>query len=454
VQFTNILLLYSLLSEEMGNAVQREEQSPSIMDETIALDIKNASWSPTQRATTLSRLMLKREINFNCPLNTRDKVRISQKLIPSNGYMRFQYDHQVFCGQFSRDGTVFMSACQDRHIRLYDTESWKQTKDILAKDIGWSIIDTDYSPDQRWLIYSSWSDYVHICNIGGYEMHEGLDFVPGYERFCLFSIKFAPDSNEILGGSSDRHLYIYDLNRKERTVRVEAHEDDINSVCYLDGTGNIIVSGSDDQMVKIWDRRLFGSPEAAVGLLPGHVQGITHVSPKGDGRYVISNGKDQCTKLWDIRACLSPTQKVDRKRGLRWDYRSGPLGFGLNLAGREAYNSAHNPEDRSLMTYRGHRVLQTLIRAYFSPAYSTGQKYIYTGSYDGSVYVYDVLTGAQVARLRGHRAIIRDLSWHPFDTTMATTSWDGSVWEWSVEDVRDRPACERPAMRSRTYAFE
>lgn len=52
------------------------------------------------------------------------------------------------------------------------------------------------------------------------------------------------------------------------------------------------------------------------------------------------------------------------------------------------------------MTYRGHRVLSTLIRAYFSPAYTTGQKYVYTGSHDGCVYVYDVLTGEVVQRLK------------------------------------------------------
>jgi len=86
------------------------------------------------------------------------------------------------------------------------------------------------------------------------------------------------------------------------------------------------------------------------------------------------------------------------------------------------------------MTYRGHKVLQTLIRAYFSPVHTTGQKYIYTGSYDGSVYIYDVLTGNLVSVLKGHRAIIRDLSWHPTDTSLVTTSWDGAVWEWAVED--------------------
>lgn len=41
--------------------------------------------------------------------------------------------------------------------------------------------------------------------------------------------------------------------------------------------------------------------------------------------------------------------------------------------------------DTSLMTYRGHSVLQTLIRCHFSPEISTGQKYIYTGCAQGRV---------------------------------------------------------------------
>lgn len=47
-----------------------------------------------------------------------------------------------------------------------------------------------------------------------------------------------------------------------------------------------------------------------------------------------------------------------------------------------------HPHDVSVQAFRGHSVLQTLIRAYFSPAHSTGQRYVYTGSADGSVRIY------------------------------------------------------------------
>lgn len=41
--------------------------------------------------------------------------------------------------------------------------------------------------------------------------------------------------------------------------------------------------------------------------------------------------------------------------------------------------------DPSVQTYRGHSIAHTLIRCYFSPSFTTGQKYIITGSSDGCI---------------------------------------------------------------------
>lgn len=41
--------------------------------------------------------------------------------------------------------------------------------------------------------------------------------------------------------------------------------------------------------------------------------------------------------------------------------------------------------DSSVMTFRGHRVTKSLIRAKFSPMEQTGQRYIYTGCGSGRV---------------------------------------------------------------------
>ena len=46
-----------------------------------------------------------------------------------------------------------------------------------------------------------------------------------------------------------------------------------------------------------------------------------------------------------------------------------------------------HPLDTSVMEYKGHKVLMTLIRCHFSPGQSTGHSYVYSGSSDGRIHV-------------------------------------------------------------------
>lgn len=140
----------------------------------------------------------------------------------------------------------------------------------------------------------------------------------------------------------------------------------------------------------------------------GHIEGITFIDSRGDGLHFISNGKDQNLKLWDIRkmssnlnqyVCFSIWPKsflywnyfaylciyffpctliclftrVEKNLSLlfccrryyhknsMWDYRWLDFPDGLR--------HVKLPNDMSLATYRGHSVLHTLIRCYFSPKF-------------------------------------------------------------------------------------
>lgn len=98
---------------------------------------------------------------------------------------------------------------------------------------------------------------------------------------------------------------VYDIERREVLHEIQGHSNDVNSVGFVDPLDpNVLVSGSDDHLIKIWDRRSLGTACIPSGVLIGHTEGITYVSPKGDGRHILSNGKDQAMKLWDIRYLL------------------------------------------------------------------------------------------------------------------------------------------------------
>uniref|UniRef100_A0A0D3G345 Uncharacterized protein n=1 Tax=Oryza barthii TaxID=65489 RepID=A0A0D3G345_9ORYZ len=347
---------------------------------------------------------------------------------------------EAYVSQFSSDGSLLVAGFRGSRIRIYDADNgWKVHKDISCRSLQWTVSDIALSPDQQLLAYSSLSPTVHIVNVQSAgkesqanvtEIHDGLEFSNDDDdeySFGIFSVKFSKDGQEIVVGNSDRSINVYDLRANKVSVRIRAHAADVNAVTFADESGNLLYSGSDDNLCKVWDRRCLAREKPA-GVLTGHLDGITFIDSRGDGRYFISNCKDQTIKLWDVRK-MSASIKGRQPRFFDWDYRwmSFPL---------EARHCKH-PNDQSLATYRGHSVLRTLIRCYFSPVYSTGQRYIYTGSSDEYVYIYDVVTGDIVEKLSWHGSIIRDCTWHPYNPTIVSSSWDGYLARWEASGDED-----------------
>ena len=86
------------------------------------------------------------------------------------------------------------------------------------------------------------------------------------------------------------------------------------------------------------------------------------------------------------------------------------------------------PKKKKKFFRGGHRVLQTLIRSYFSPAQTTGQRYIICGSATGDVCLYDGMNGEVVGKLKGHGQLVRDVAWHPSKPEIVSSSVCGGFF--------------------------
>ncbi|XP_063310976.1 DDB1- and CUL4-associated factor 11 isoform X1 [Pelobates fuscus] len=398
-----------------------------------------------QKERSITRLLRERE-RTGCGFSMGERSRVTSYFLPNHVCATDLYTQKAFCGVYSPDGTIFMSACQDQNIRLYDCRhgAFKKFRTVKARDVGWSVLDVAFTPDGGHFMYSSWSDYIHVCNIyGDADSHVALDLSPSERRFAVFSLTVSSDGREVLGGANDGCVYVYDREQNIRTLKISSHEDDVNAVSFADDSCHILYSGGDDALCKVWDRRNMREDDPRpVGVLSGHQDGITFIHSKGDARYLLSNSKDQSIKLWDIRRFSGPEGLEASRRVVtqqNWDYR-------WQQVPKRALRKKRLPGDTSLMTYRGHGVLHTLIRCRFSPEYSTGQQYVYSGCSTGRVVVYDLLTGHIVTKLANHKACVRDVSWHPCDNRLVSSSWDGSlrVWEhrqteFYPEDLRTPP---------------
>ena len=90
--------------------------------------------------------------------------------------------------------------------------------------MGWSVLDVAVSPAGDCLVYSSWSENLHSVKLTSDESHRShvpLPVAPDDVQFRIFSVTFSQDDKEILGGSNDGCIYIYD--RSERNPYKMVH---------------------------------------------------------------------------------------------------------------------------------------------------------------------------------------------------------------------------------------
>lgn len=350
----------------------------------------------------LARRVLDRELGIGNRQINQDAM--AQQMIPSsNADMLIHYEAPVYCGQFSEDGNFFYACVKDFRVRMYDTSNpynWRYYKTVSYNWGQWTLTDAHLSPDNRWLAYTSLQSHVAFAptdpndkgdpyqlDLGaGTEQHLNNRGWGRHGNFAIWSIRFSGDGRELIAGNNVNSIIVYDIESRRVLHNIQGHDDDVNAVCFADPKDpHIIYSGSDDQVIKVWDRRSMGDGREA-GAFVGHCEGLTYIDSKGDGRYILSNGKDQSMKLWDLRMAMSTDRYEElnprqHTMNTEYDYRM------------DEYNDDDwfpHPNDNSVVTFRGHKVQGTLIRCHFSPPGSTNSRYVYSGSHDGKIYVWNM----------------------------------------------------------------
>lgn len=396
--------------------------------------------SPKKR---VARRILERELGTETGGRHRANQRLMvQNMIPSTmADTVIHYSSPVYSGQFSDDGNFFFACVKDLKVRMYDTSNpykWRYYKTVDFPFGSWTLTDASLSPDNRYLAYTSIQSQVCLAPTDPNDEGDpySLEFNDrGRHGFGgIWSVRFSGDGRELVAGTNSRSICVYDIEARRSVLNIRGHNDDVNAVCFGDATSpHILYSGSDDTTLKVWDRRSMNDSREA-GAFVGHTEGLTYIDSKGDGRYILSNGKDQSMKLWDLRMAMSTArfEKIDPM-----EYSSG---FDYRWATYDEDSYEPHPHDNSLVTFRGHSVLRTLIRCHFSPPGSTNSRYVYSGSEDGKVYVYnldatlagkiDVYAGTKHSYSHGYhydpndpthwRTCVRDASWHPNAPVMAS----------------------------------
>jgi len=153
---------------------------------------------------------------------------------------------------------------------------------------------------------------------------------------------------------------------------------------------SVVVSGSKDNLVKLWDPR----SSKLLATLYGHKNTVTKVAWNDNGNWLLTASRDQLIKLYDIRAM------------------------------------------KELHSFKGHHKEVTSIA--WHPIY---ESVFASGGMDGTLLYWNVgAKGSEKPAARvpfAHDMAIWDMAWHPAGHLLATGSNDRHTKFWA----RNRPGC-------------
>lgn len=129
---------------------------------------------------------------------------------------------------------------------------------------------------------------------------------PRHSTECLAST----DNNHMLasGHSGMRHLLHWDINTGQCAERFAGHEDDIYAVhASSEGPSSLLVSGSKDRTVRVWDTRM--PSNSCTNTLKSHTGAVLDVKLRGNR--VVSASMDKTVRMWDIREPSQPLATLE-----------------------------------------------------------------------------------------------------------------------------------------------
>jgi len=146
----------------------------------------------------------------------------------------------------------------------------------------------------------------------------------------IFSLDFFTDGRLIVSGSGDETVRIWDMvDGTSKVLTINDHDSyaGVTSIA-ISPNGQYVAAGSMDADVRMWDV----STGQLVERLRGHRSGVNSVAFTPDGKGLVSGSSDKTLKFWDLSGMGAVAKrKSDGER----DGKSSP--FTMNFTGHKVH---------------------------------------------------------------------------------------------------------------------
>jgi WD40 repeat protein len=160
-------------------------------------------------------------------------------------------------------------------------------------------MDLKFSPTSNVLALSQVTGAVRIYSYNDQETKEQMVF--NYHTDSVRAVEFSNDGNVIYTGSKDQSLAVITNGQMAGRI-MDAHDAPISTVHHMD-SGNVIASGDDDGMIRIWDLRQAqkSKKHAIVMEFKEHEGTVNQLVFNKEANQIVSVSNDGHLGVFDLR---------------------------------------------------------------------------------------------------------------------------------------------------------
>ncbi|XP_029922418.1 autophagy-related protein 16-1 isoform X3 [Myripristis murdjan] len=311
------------------------------------------------------------------PENTEAPTGVCAEVrVPSTALHVFDaHDGEVNAVRFSPGSRLLATGGMDRKVKLWEVVSGRCEPKGALTGSNAGITSIEFDSAGSYLLAASNDFASRIWTVDDYRLRHTLTGHSGK----VLSARFLLDNARIVSGSYDRTLKLWDLRSKVCMKTVFAGSSCNDIVC----TEQCVMSGHFDKKVRFWDIRA----ESIVRELE-LLGKVTSLDLNHDRTELLTCSRDDLVKIIDLR-----TNAV-----------------------------------RQTFSAQGFKCGADWTRVAFSPDGS----YVAGGSADGTLYVWNVLTGKVDRTLdKNHSSAINSVSWSPSGAFVVSVEKGSKAVLWS-----------------------
>jgi len=320
---------------------------------------------------------------------------------------------------WSPDGTRLASGDRDGAARIWDL---KQAEPTAALELTSEVYVVAWSPDGKHLATAAdREESARIWNAGTGKEVRALEGHTDEVR----SVAWSPDGKHLATASADETARIWDAEPNADPLVLRGHAGKLLALAWSP-TGDRLATASADRTARIWDARTGTSRR----VLAGHTEIVKTVQWAPDGTRVatasVEGGTDGTTKVWDPErnkplASFGGPSDAEATGALAW----APAGRRLATGSWDGTMRLWDPDaGASEVTHREHTSVITDLQ------WSLDATHFATASVDGTAMLWNGATGEHLATFTGHDGEVEALAWSPDATMIATAGQDATVRLW------------------------